>query len=77
MSLKLKAFIQLVALTAAGVAGAELINLVLTHVSKETLVTAFQLGLIGGMFYLGYALILARLEYYESVKNLKETFDKK
>lgn len=73
MSLKLKAFLQLVGIVAAGIAGAELVNFITTYVPKETIWTGIQFGLIGGLLYLCYSVILARLEYNEKLKELKET----
>ena len=73
MSLKLKAFLQLVCLVAAGVAGAELLNFIATYVPKETIWTAIQVGLIGGLLYLCYTVILARLEYNEKLKDLSKS----
>jgi len=70
MSLKLKAFIQLVALIAAGIAGAEFVNFIVNYVPKETIFNAIQFGILGGLLYLCYTLILARLEAQESLKNL-------
>lgn len=73
MSLKLKAFLQLVGIVAAGIAGAELVNFITQYVDKETIFTAIQFGLIGGLLYLCYSIILARLEYNEKLKELSKT----
>ena len=77
LSLKQKAFLQLVGLVAAGIAGAEIVNFVTTYVPKETMLTAIQFGCIGGLLYLCYSLLVSRLEYQESLKKLNETVDKK
>ena len=77
MSIKLKAFLQLVCLIAAGIAGAEIVNFVTTYVPKETMLTAIQFGCIGALLYMCYSLLVSRLEYQETLKKLNETVDKK
>jgi hypothetical protein len=72
MSLKLKALLQLVGLVLAGIAGSELINFITTYVPKETIWTGIQCGIIGALLYLCYGLILSRLEYNETLKNLNK-----
>ena len=71
MSLKLKALLQLVGLVAASIAGAEFVYFITTYVPKETLMNVLQGGLIGGLLYLCYGLILSRLEYQEKIKEIE------
>jgi zinc transporter ZupT len=72
MSLKQKALLQLVALIAAGIVGAEIVYFITQYVSKETILDAIQYGCIGVMLYACYSLILSRLEYQETLKNLNK-----
>ena len=76
MSLKLKAFIQLIGLVLAASAGASIVNFIIEGVPKETIWTAIQFGCISGLLYMCYSVILARLEYNESLKKLND-FSKK
>ena len=77
MSIKLKALLQLFALIAAGIAGAEFVNFIVTYISRETIMTTIQYGILGGLLYLCYSLILTRLEYNEKLKEMKEDWNKK
>ena len=72
MSLKIKALLQLVGLILAGIVGSELINFITTYVPKETIWTGIQFGLLGGLLYMCYGLILSRLEYNEKLKDLNK-----
>lgn len=72
MSLKLKAFIQLIGMILTAIAGFAIVNFIVQGVPKETIWTAIQCGLIGGLLYLCYSVILARLEYNESLKKLND-----
>ena len=76
MSLKIKALLQLVGLVgfAAGVSLS--IDYIFAHVPRETIGTAIGLGAIGFIFYLGYSLLLTRLEYLENVRKLEENLKK-
>ena len=72
MSLKIKALLQLVALIAAGIAGAELVNFITNYVPRDTIINAIQFGCIGGLLYMCYSLILSRLECQESLDKLNK-----
>jgi len=72
MSLKLKALLQLVGLVgfAAGVSLS--IDYIFAHVPRETVGTAIGLGAIAFIFYLGYSLLLTRLESLENIRKISE-----
>jgi hypothetical protein len=74
---KFKAFAQLLGLIAAGILGSELLSYITTSVPRETIFTAIQFGLIGGLLYLCYGLLLARLDYQDTMENLNKKVDKK
>jgi len=76
MSLKLKAFLQLVGILATSLTVALLLNLVTTYISKETVITLIEFGLIGGLLYMVYTIILSRLEYEERIKSLAQNLEK-
>jgi hypothetical protein len=76
MSLKLKALIQLIALVLGSTASILLIDSVITYVSRETLVDAVGFGLLGGMLYLGYSILLARLESQETLDKIQQDLKK-
>ena len=76
MSLKLKAFLQLVGILATSLTVAVLLNLVTTYVPKETVITLIEFGLIGGLLYMVYTIILSRLEYEERIKSLVQNLEK-
>jgi len=76
MSLKLKAFLQLVGILATSVTVALLLTLITTYVPKETVITLVEFGFIGGLLYMMYALILSRLESEERIKDMAQDFKK-
>ena len=76
MSLKLKALLQLIALFLGGMAFIALIDTVITYVSRETLVDAVGFAMIGGILYLGYSLLLARLESQETLNKIEQDLKK-
>jgi len=76
MSLKLKAFLQLVGILATSLTVAVLLNLVTTYVPKETVITLIEFGLIGGLLYMVYTIILSRLEYEERIKSMAQNLEK-
>jgi len=76
MSLKLKAFFQLVGILATSVTVAVLLTLITTYVPKETIITLVEFGLIGGLLYMIYTVILSRLEYEERIKSITQDLEK-
>jgi hypothetical protein len=76
MSLKLKAFLQLVGILATSVTVALLLTLITTYVPKETVITLVEFGFIGGLLYMMYTLILSRLESEERIKDMAQDFKK-
>jgi hypothetical protein len=76
MSLKLKAFLQLVGILATSVTVALLLTLITTYVPKETVITLIEFGFIGGLLYMIYTVILSRLEYEERIKSITQDLEK-
>jgi hypothetical protein len=76
MSLKLKALLQLVGLVgfAAGVSLS--IDWIFATFPRETIGTAIGLGAIGFIFYLGYNLLLTRLESLETLNKIEQDLKK-
>ena len=72
LSNKLKALAQLIGLIAAGILGSELLAYITSNVPRETIFTAIQFGLIGGLLYLCYGLLLARLDYQDTLNKLNK-----
>ena len=69
MSIKIKALIYLAGLIASAFAGALLFNLALVIFSASTIITALQVGIVGGILYMVYSFIVARLEYEAKIKD--------
>ena len=76
MSLKIKALLQLIALVMCSIASILLVDSVITYVSREILVDAVVFGLLGGLFYSGYSLLLARLESQETLDKIQQDLKK-
>jgi hypothetical protein len=72
MSLKLKALLQLVGLTAFAAGVSLSIDWVFATFPRETVGTAIGLGAIAFIFYLGYSLLLTRLESLENIRKISE-----
>jgi len=72
MSLKLKALLQLVGLVSFAAGVSVSIDWVFATFPRETIGTAIGLGAIGFIFYLGYSLLLIRLEYLENIRKIEE-----
>jgi len=76
MSLKLKAFLQLVGILATSVTVALLLTLITTYVPKETIITLVEFGFIGVLLYMIYTIILSRLEYEDRIKSITQDLEK-
>lgn len=76
MSLKLKAFFQLVGILAISVTVSVLLTLITTYVPKEAIITAIECSFIGGLLYMMYSLILSRLESEERIKSMTQDLEK-
>jgi hypothetical protein len=76
MSLKLKALLQLVGLVSFAAGVSVSIDWVFATFPRETIGTAIGLGAIGFIFYLGYSLLLTRLEYMENIRKIEENLKK-
>ena len=70
MSIKLKALLQLIGLTGLAVLVTGVIHYINANVSKETLTTLLEYGLIGLGLYTGYILLVIRLEMAETFKKI-------
>ena len=76
MSLKLKALLQLVGLVAFAAGVSLSIDWVFATFPRETVATAFGLGAIGFIFYLGYNLLLTRLVSLETLNKIEQDLKK-
>ena len=76
MSLKLKALLQLVGLVSFAAGVSVSIDWVFATFPRETIGTAIGLGAIGFIFYLGYSLLLTRLEYLETLNKIEQDLKK-
>jgi hypothetical protein len=76
MSLKLKALLQLVGLTAFAAGVSLSIDWVFATFPRETVGTAIGLGAIAFIFYLGYSLLLTRLESLETLNKIEQDLKK-
>jgi hypothetical protein len=76
MSLKLKALLQLVGLVSFAAGVSVSIDWVFATFPRETIGTAIGIGAIGFIFYLGYSLLLTRLEYLENIRKIEENLKK-
>jgi len=72
MSIKLKALLQLIGLIAAAFAGAGIVHYLTVYVPAETIWTGIQFGLLGGLLYMCYGLLLARLAYQQTLEDLNK-----
>ena len=70
MSLKFKALAQTIGLVGLAVLVSFVIQYINTYVSKETLTSVFEYGLIGLLLYGCYSLNLTRLEMNQKYKEL-------
>ncbi len=76
LSNKVKALFQLIAFVAAGILGSEALMYVTANVPSETIWNAIRLGCIGGLLYLCYSILLARLEFQDKLEDQNKTVDK-
>jgi len=80
MSLKLKALLILVGGLSIAFGGIFLIEYIAIYFSREAIVTALSVFVMGGLLYMTYGLILSRLEYEQKIdeisKNVKEITNK-
>jgi len=76
MSLKLKALLQLVGLVAFAAMGSLSIDYIAYNVARETIINAIGFAFIAGTLYLGYQILLLRLESNERIKQIEENLKK-
>jgi len=76
MSLKLKALLQLVGLLGFAAAVSLSIDYIAYNVARETIINAFGIACIGATLYLGYQILLLRLESEERIKQIEENLKK-
>ena len=77
LSLKLKALAITVGTLTAIVVGSLVMTFILANVSTQTLINALGVGFVAFFIWTFYSIILSRLEYQETLKNLKKTVDEK
>lgn len=77
LTLKQKAFVQTVAMVFGSIVCAAVINFIISNVSTEVILNAFAIGFLSIAVYTFYSIALSRLEYNESLKELKKTFEEK
>jgi len=76
MSLKLKALLQLVGLVAFAAMVSLSIDYITTTVPRETIINAIGYAFIAVTLYLGYQILLLRLESEETIKKIEENLKK-
>jgi len=77
LSLKQKALLITLGLFATAAVSGSIVGFILAHVSTQTIINTLAIGAFVFLAWVMYGVTLSRLEYQESLKNLKETFDKK
>jgi len=76
MSLKLKALLQLVGLVAFAAGVSLSIDYIAATVARETVLNAIGFAFIAGTLYLGYEILLARLESQETLNKIEQDLKK-
>ena len=76
MSLKLKALLILAGFIAGTVAAAGLVQYIAHNVSAETIQAAFSVGIMGGLLYTIYSLILSKLEHDKKIDEISASINK-
>ena len=76
MSLKLKALLQLVGLLGFAAAVSLSIDYIAYNVARETIINAIGFAFIAVTLYLGYQILLLRLESEETIKKIEENLKK-
>jgi hypothetical protein len=77
MNLRLKAFLQTTAVFGSAIVMAYVIDYITHNVETQTLQSVFAWSCITGLMYMVYKIMLSRLEYFETVKNLTSEYNKK
>ena len=72
LSLKQKALLITLAVLVGTIAGSFALAFILVNVTAETIGNVFMGGVLGFFVYLFYSIILNRLEYQESMKELNK-----
>ena len=76
MSLKLKALLILAGFMAITVITSALVSYIAHNVSAETIQAAFSVGMIGGLLYMVYSLILTKLEHDKKLDEISANINK-
>lgn len=76
LTLKQKALAQTVAMIAGAFLVAAVLNFIIANFGMQVIINAMALGVIAWSVYIFYSIVLTRLEYNESLKDLKKTFEK-
>ena len=77
LTLKQKALAQTVAMIGGAILIASALSFILNNVDTQTILNAVAYAGLAWVVYIFYSITLARLEYKESLKELKKTFDEK
>ena len=77
LTLKQKALAQTVAMIGGAILIASAISFILNNVNTQTILDAVAYAGLAWVVYIFYSITLARLEYNESLKELKKTFEEK
>ena len=77
LTLKQKALAQTVAMIGGAILIASALSFILNNVSTQTILDAVAYAGLAWVVYIFYSITLARLEYNESLKELKKTFEEK
>ncbi len=77
MSLKQKALLITLGLFALAAVAGYTVGFILANVSTQTIINALAIGFFVFFGWVLYGVTLSRLEYQESLKELKKTFDNK
>lgn len=75
MSLKLKAFTQVLVLIGSTFICSYAVQFIFENVPRHLLINAMQIGFFSGMVYMIYRLLLTRLEGIEKIKDLTKKVD--
>ena len=76
MNIKLKAILQTTGIIACTIIGAASMNLILSHVDKETISDAITVSFISMLVYMMYQIVLLRLESREKISEFQQKYNK-
>ena len=77
LTLKQKALVQTVAMIVGSIFCASVLSFIVANVSTQVILNALAIGFLFFAIHTFYSIALSRLEYNESLKELKKTFEEK